>query len=59
MLRWLGQEEAAELLMECVENVTESGTQTIDLGGKSKTNDVTNAVCKEIEVVAGKNGEKV
>jgi tartrate dehydrogenase len=54
MLRWLGQEEAAELLMECVENVTESGTQTIDLGGKSKTNDVTNAVCKEIEVVAGK-----
>lgn len=49
MLLWLGQKDAAKLLMEAVENVTEMGVKTTDLGGKNKTVEVTNAVCKEIE----------
>jgi isocitrate/isopropylmalate dehydrogenase len=53
MLRWLGEEEAADGLMECVENVTERGIRTVDLGGESKTAEVTEAVCKEIERVLG------
>jgi isocitrate/isopropylmalate dehydrogenase len=56
MLRWLGQPHAADLLMEAVENVTESGIKTQDLGGMAKTTQVTDAVCVEIEklVKAGK-----
>ncbi len=52
MLRWLGQPEAADLLMEAVENVTEGGVKTRDLGGKAGTVEVTEAVCKEIEGLA-------
>lgn len=48
MLTWLGQEEAAKQLMECVENVCEAGIVTKDLGGNAKTKDVTEAVCFEI-----------
>lgn len=58
MLRWLGQAEAARLLMEAVENVTESGVKTADLGGSSKTKDVTEAVCKEIHTLASVTKEK-
>lgn len=54
MLRWLGEGEAADLLMECVENVLENGVKTKDLDGEAKTQEVVNAVCKEIEVVVGK-----
>lgn len=54
MLLWLGQKEAAELLMEATENVTEAGVKTADLGGKSKTVEVTDAVCVEIEKLARK-----
>jgi tartrate dehydrogenase len=54
MLLWLGQKEAATLLMDAVENVTEGGVKTQDLGGKSKTVEVTEAVCREIERLAGK-----
>lgn len=48
MLTWLGQEEAATQLMKSVENVCEAGIVTKDLGGNSKTKDVTKAVCFEI-----------
>jgi isocitrate/isopropylmalate dehydrogenase len=58
MLLWLGQKEAAGLLMQAVENVTESGVKTADLGGNSKTVEVTEAVCGEIERLARK-GKKV
>jgi isocitrate/isopropylmalate dehydrogenase len=51
MLRWLGEEIAADGLMECVENVIEKGIRTKDLGGCSKTVEVTGAVCEEIEMV--------
>lgn len=49
MLRWLGEEDAANLLMACVENVTENGVKTKDLGGHDGTVAVTEAVCQEID----------
>jgi isocitrate/isopropylmalate dehydrogenase len=59
MLRWLGQADAAELFMEAVENVTENGIKTMDLGGSNKTTEVTDAVCGEITrlVKAGNKGQ--
>jgi isocitrate/isopropylmalate dehydrogenase len=58
MLLWLGQNEAADLLMEAVENVTESGVRTADLSGSNKTVEVTDAVCKEIEKLA-RTGKRI
>lgn len=49
MLKWLGEKEAAEMLLECTEKVCESGLVTADLGGSAKTVDVTKAVCEEIK----------
>ena len=49
MLNWLGEREAAERFMECVEKVCEGGVLTADLGGKAKTQDVVDALCAEIE----------
>lgn len=49
MVRWLGFEEAADGLMKCIENVTDAGIRTKDLGGSSNTKEVTEAVCNEIE----------
>jgi isocitrate/isopropylmalate dehydrogenase len=59
MLRWLGQIDASELLMEAVENVTENGVKTMDLGGSNKTTEVMDAVCGEITrlVKVGKKGQ--
>jgi isocitrate/isopropylmalate dehydrogenase len=60
MVRWLGQEdsgkvgeEASEVLMEAVERVTEMGVKTADLGGGSRTTEVTEGVCREIERLFG------
>jgi tartrate dehydrogenase len=49
MVRWLGQPEAAELLMEAVENVLGRGVKTRDLGGSAGTKEMTGAVQEEIE----------
>lgn len=54
MVRWLGLEDAADVLMKAIENVTEAGVSTKDLGGSHNTKQVTEAVQKEIESVAGK-----
>ncbi|KAL8929316.1 MAG: hypothetical protein Q9208_001399 [Pyrenodesmia sp. 3 TL-2023] len=51
MVRWLGHEKAADGLMECVENVCERGVMTKDLGGSAGTEEVTEAVCIEVEGV--------
>ena len=60
MVRWLagsedarggrveGLEGAADALMEAVERVLEKGAKTKDLGGESRTTDLTSAVCDEI-----------
>ena len=53
MVRWLGQEEAADALMKAIENVTEAGIKTKDLHGSSDTKTVTEAVCRELESVLG------
>jgi len=53
MIRWLGEEEAADRLMECIETVCGQGVVTRDLGGKASTKEVTEAVCKEIEKCGG------
>jgi len=56
MVRWLGQEEAAEVLMEAVENVLGQGVKTRDLGGKAGTKEVTDSVCEEIRQVGKQRG---
>jgi len=57
MLLWLGQKEASEILMEAVEDVTDGGVKTKDLGGNSRTVEVTEAVCAEIEKLVRKGNE--
>lgn len=52
MLAWLGEQEAAEVLMRAVERVCESGVVTADLGGTATTKQVTEAVIREIAGVA-------
>jgi tartrate dehydrogenase/decarboxylase / D-malate dehydrogenase len=54
MLKWLGQEQAGDALLEVVETVCENGIMTKDLGGSATTVEVTNAVCDEIQRTLGK-----
>ena len=49
MVRWVGEEKAADGLMKAIENVTARGIKTKDLGGEENTKGVTEAVCREIE----------
>jgi isocitrate/isopropylmalate dehydrogenase len=49
MLKWLGEREAGDLLLDIVETVCEKGILTKDLGGTATTVEVTNAVCDEIQ----------
>ncbi|KAF3393979.1 hypothetical protein F1880_005078 [Penicillium rolfsii] len=51
MLKWIGEKDAAEKLMTCVENVCAAGVLTTDLGGTSNTQEVVDAVCAEIEKI--------
>ncbi|KAF2708633.1 tartrate dehydrogenase [Pleomassaria siparia CBS 279.74] len=53
MVRWVGQEVAADKLMQAIENVTKAGIKTKDLGGQKNTEEVTTAVCQEIERLFG------
>ena len=55
MLRWLGKDDDADVLMECVENVIANGCKTADLGGNARTEDVTKQICREIETVLGQS----
>ncbi|PVI07919.1 tartrate dehydrogenase [Periconia macrospinosa] len=54
MLKWLSEEEAAKRMMDAVETVTERGVMTKDLGGTAGTQEVTDAVCAELEKAFGK-----
>ena len=57
MLKWLGESEAGDLLLDIVETVCEKGIMTRDLGGTATTKEVTIAVCNEIERrFSGKGG---
>jgi isocitrate/isopropylmalate dehydrogenase len=51
MLRWLGEEDAADKLLEAVEVVSGNGILTRDLGGNANTKGVTDAVCEEINKI--------
>ena len=53
MLIWLGEEEAAKKMMDAVEEITERGIMTKDLGGSAGTQEVTDAVCAELEKIFG------
>lgn len=53
MVRWVGEEEAADVFMKAVEDVTARGVKTKDLGGSENTKGVTEAVCLEIEKLVG------
>lgn len=48
MLEWLGESEAAKLLMKAVEKVCLDGIMTRDLGGSANSAEVTKAVCEAI-----------
>lgn len=54
MLRWLGQSRAADTLMHAIEQVCGAGITTKDLGGKSTTDEVTQAVCAQIRAGGSK-----
>jgi isocitrate/isopropylmalate dehydrogenase len=52
MVRWVGAgklDSQADTLMQAIENVTDSGVKTKDLGGDKGTEEVTKAVLEEIE----------
>ena len=49
MIRWLGEEDAADILMEAIEETIGSGVRTRDLGGQSSTEEVTTGVCEAID----------
>ena len=48
MLRWIGEPRAADLFMQCVEDVCHKGIITPDLGGTCSIEQVTDALCKHI-----------
>lgn len=49
MLEHLGEITAAERLMAAIERLTGSGLQTRDLGGNATTQQVTDAICQDIQ----------
>jgi isocitrate/isopropylmalate dehydrogenase len=49
MIKWLGDERAAEFLMNCVENVTQWGCRGRDIGGQSGTAEIANSILVEID----------
>lgn len=59
MVRWLGQEDAAELLMQAVENTMGKGIKTRDLGGSVGTKEMTTAVCEEVRRLGSEKGVAV
>ena len=58
MVRWLGKGEldkTADQLMDAIETVSgDKKTRTRDMGGSAGTQEVTDAVCREVEKIVGK-----
>ncbi len=48
LLRHIGQNKAADLLMNAVDNTLRSGIQTVDIGGKASTMEFADAVVKNL-----------
>ena len=58
MVRWVGKgdlDKTADQLMQAIENVSDRGTRTKDMGGTASTKEVTEAICKEVEALVGKS----
>ncbi|XP_014556429.1 hypothetical protein COCVIDRAFT_99778 [Bipolaris victoriae FI3] len=49
MVRWVGEDKAANILIKAIENVTGRGIKTRNLCGNDTTESVTDAVCDEVE----------
>ncbi|OBU00247.2 hypothetical protein VE01_01638 [Pseudogymnoascus verrucosus] len=49
LLKWIGEAEAADILMASVERVCSKGVVTADLGGQYNTKEVTAAICEDIK----------
>ncbi|MEK3724941.1 tartrate dehydrogenase [Paenibacillus sp. FSL H8-0034] len=49
MLEHLGEHEVADKLLKVVEDVTDSGIKTRDIGGTSTTTEVTSEICKRLK----------
>ncbi|KAJ5740540.1 tartrate dehydrogenase [Penicillium malachiteum] len=49
MLSWLGEKDASNKLLVCIEEVCAAGFVTADLGGSCNTQQVVDAVCAEIQ----------
>jgi tartrate dehydrogenase/decarboxylase/D-malate dehydrogenase len=53
MLEFLGEEHAADLIVSAIERVTAEGkTLTPDLGGTSRSTEVTGAIIRELRALA-------
>lgn len=53
MLDWLGETTAARLIERAIdETLTEGHVRTKDLGGKSSTSDMGDAICRQLELLA-------
>lgn len=58
MIRWLGEEEAANILMDAIEDTIGTGIRTKDLGGQAGTAAVTQGVCEAIERICERGGKR-
>ena len=54
MLQWLGEKEAADILLRATQETCSLGVCTPDLGGKATTVEVATAVVDQIQKIAGK-----
>jgi tartrate dehydrogenase/decarboxylase/D-malate dehydrogenase len=48
MLDTLGEHKAAEEIVDAIEKALESGVKTVDLGGKAKTSEITEAIISHL-----------
>lgn len=53
MLDWLGEKEAAKVLLQAVQETCSQGICTPDLGGKANTKQVADAVAAQVKRLAG------
>lgn len=53
MLDWLGEKEAAKILLQAVQETCSQGICTPDLGGKANTKQVADAVAAQVKRLAG------
>lgn len=49
MLDYFGEEELGKTLLDIIENVTESGIKTPDIGGSSTTTEVASEICRQLQ----------